>query len=65
WLNDESPAFSALGIFGQTIYINPDSGVVIATHGAWNSADGDDYNRRRDIVIAAIEGRLAMQAAGG
>ncbi|MEM6710061.1 MAG: serine hydrolase [Pseudomonadota bacterium] len=65
WLNDESPAFSALGIFGQTIYINPESGVVIATHGAWNSADGDDYNHRRDIAIAAIEGRLAVQAAGG
>ena len=60
WLFDGA-AYSALGIFGQTIYVNPSSGVVIATHGAWNDADSDRYNERRLAAIGAIEAALAAQ----
>ena len=61
WWLFEGRAYSALGIFGQTIYVNPASGVVIATHGAWNDADTDRYNERRLAAITAIEAALAAQ----
>ena len=58
WLLD-GPAYTAYGIFGQTIYVNPKSGVVIATHGAWNQATGRSYGERRLAAFAAIEAALA------
>jgi len=40
WLNGDS-TYSASGIFGQSIYINPQENVVIAVHSAWNEADSE------------------------
>ena len=34
-----NPTFSAIGIFGQYIYINPDENVVVAMWSAWSEAD--------------------------
>jgi CubicO group peptidase (beta-lactamase class C family) len=40
WLFDDN-SYSAAGIFGQGIYINPDTGVVIAINSAWDVATSD------------------------
>jgi CubicO group peptidase (beta-lactamase class C family) len=40
WLFDDN-SYSAAGIFGQGIYINPDTGVVIAINSAWGVATSD------------------------
>ncbi len=40
-LNDDDGAFAALGIYGQTIYVNPKRHVVIVQTAAWPEPDPD------------------------
>ena len=40
-LNDDDGAFAALGIYGQTIYVNPRRHVVIVQTAAWPEPDPD------------------------
>ena len=38
WWTTAGPAYQALGIFGQTIHINPELNLVIVTQSAWPTA---------------------------
>ena len=38
WWTTDGPAYQALGIFGQTIHINPELDLVIVTQSAWPTA---------------------------
>ncbi len=37
-VDDRGPAYHALGIFGQTVHINPELDLVIVTQSAWPTA---------------------------
>ncbi|MEM1434581.1 MAG: serine hydrolase [Pseudomonadota bacterium] len=58
WLSD-GPAFSAQGIFGQMIYVNPETNLVVAVHSAWPAADEPSAWARLERLFAAIEQALA------
>lgn len=51
-LNDDDGAFAALGIYGQTIYINPKRHVVIVQTAAWPLPDPDE---RWDETIKVMQ----------
>ncbi len=38
WWTTDAPAYQALGIFGQTIHINPELDLVVVTQSAWPTA---------------------------
>jgi len=58
WLEDDG-AFRASGIFGQGVYIHPQSDTVIAVLSAWTAATGPDYGAHRDALFSAIDEFLA------
>ena len=51
-LNDDDGAFAALGIYGQTIYVNPKRHVVIVQTAAWPQPDPDE---RWDETIKVMQ----------
>ena len=57
WLEGDG-VYSAYGIFGQRIYIDPSEGVVIAQHSAWPNADEDSgwalQNALFEALVAAV-----------
>jgi CubicO group peptidase (beta-lactamase class C family) len=56
----QDPAFQAVGISGQAIYVNPARGVVIAQFSAWPQASPSDEIRGEGaIVFDAIVERLS------
>lgn len=59
WLFDNN-AYSAAGIFGQGIFINPDTGVVIATNGAWNVATSDHDVALKLAMYFAIDEAISQ-----
>ncbi|MCA1791692.1 MAG: beta-lactamase family protein [Thioalkalivibrio sp.] len=62
WLADDG-AFTARGIFGQMIHIDPDRDLVIATHGAWPSPTGEAFSAHRDGFVDAVGGLLDARAS--
>jgi CubicO group peptidase (beta-lactamase class C family) len=42
WIYGHGP-YEAIGIFGQSIYIDPAEHLVIVTNSAWPEADADKY----------------------
>ena len=58
WWLSEGGAYSAIGIFGQSIYVDPARQVVIATHSAWPAAGGDAFYEHRQAFFAALAARL-------
>ena len=52
WIGQDS--FSAIGIFGQRIYINPDQNLVIAIHSAWNQAGSREYFAHEDAFVRSV-----------
>lgn len=52
WLEQDS--FAALGIFGQSIAIYPDSKTIIVTHSAWPSASNEEQGAHRRALLKAI-----------
>ena len=58
WWLSEGGAYSAIGIFGQGIYVDPARQVVIATHGAWPAAGGDAFYEHRQAFFAALATQL-------
>jgi CubicO group peptidase (beta-lactamase class C family) len=54
WLRSKA-GFSASGIFGQGIYINPATGVVIALHSAWDVAVSRENIALKLAMYDAIE----------
>lgn len=57
WLFGEG-SYAALGIFGQTIFIDPASNSVIAIHSSADQASGSEYHDHRDAVLFALRERL-------
>lgn len=55
WLNGDG-AYRALGIFGQSIYINPAKDLVVVSLGAWNTAVGEGYSAHREGFLKAVDG---------
>ena len=58
WWLSEGGTYSAIGIFGQGIYVDPARQVVIATHSAWPVAGGDAFYEHRQAFFAALAARL-------
>ena len=54
----EPSSFSALGIFGQMIWINPATETIIVTHSAWPEADSRELNLHQFMLARAIQGAL-------
>jgi len=57
WLQGEG-RFSALGIFGQQIFVNPALNLVVAVHGNDDVAEALEYEAEVLSVIQAIEAAL-------
>ena len=59
WLRDGG-AYAGIGIFGQLLWIDPQSKIVIVTHGAWPKATDRELSRHRwalvDALAAAVRG---------
>lgn len=53
-------AYAAQGIFGQLIWINPQSNVIIAMHSSWPQAVGRDLSVHRRAAVAAINAHLTQ-----
>jgi CubicO group peptidase (beta-lactamase class C family) len=57
WLQGEG-RFSALGIFGQQIFVNPALNLVVAVHGNDDVAEALEYEAEVQSVIKTIEAAL-------
>ncbi len=53
WLSQDG-AFSAIGIFGQLIYIDPKRDLVVAIHSNAPAAVNTDYHKHQHAAVAAI-----------
>ena len=54
WWLQAGGQFDALGIFGQSIHIDPARRLVVVTHSAWPTALGDEFDERRAAFLAAL-----------
>ena len=59
WWLGEGQSFSARGIFGQGIFIEPSDNIVIVTHSAWPVPTGREFSAHRGALIAAVKRNLA------
>ncbi|HEX2464633.1 MAG TPA: serine hydrolase [Thermoanaerobaculia bacterium] len=53
WLRDDG-TYAGIGIFGQFLWIDPKSKIVIVTHSAWPTAVGRDLSRHRGMMVEAL-----------
>lgn len=60
WLNGGG-RFDALGIFGQSIHVDPARRLVVVTHSAWPTAIGDEFDKRRQAFLAALARHLEAE----
>jgi CubicO group peptidase (beta-lactamase class C family) len=58
WLNADG-TYTARGIFGQHIYIDPANKVVIAVHSNTPAAVGTAYHKHLDRVVPAVAAAVA------
>ena len=58
WWLQAGGQFDALGIFGQSIHIDPARHLVVVTHSAWPTALGDEFDERRAAFLAALAQHL-------
>jgi CubicO group peptidase (beta-lactamase class C family) len=47
WWPQQDGSFAALGIFGQSMWIDPSRGLVVVTLGDWNTATGAEHSKAR------------------
>lgn len=57
WLMGDG-SYTARGIFGQQIYVDPAAGLVIAAHSNAPTATGSDYARHLNAVTQALRAHL-------
>lgn len=57
WLYGDG-SYAALGIFGQTIFVDPKSRSVIAIHSSAASASGSPYHEHRNALVSALRDHL-------
>lgn len=60
WLHADG-SYEALGIFGQSIHIDPARRLVVAAHSAWPTAVGDEFHNRRLAFLAALKRSVDRQ----
>jgi len=53
WLAGDG-VFAGIGIFGQYLWMDPSSNIVIVTHSAWPYATNPEYSRHRAALVAAL-----------
>jgi CubicO group peptidase (beta-lactamase class C family) len=53
WLREDG-GYAGIGIFGQLLWIDPKSKLVIVTHSAWPTAVGRDLSRHRTALVEAL-----------
>jgi CubicO group peptidase (beta-lactamase class C family) len=63
WLHDDG-SFSARGIFGQLIHIDPALDLVIAMHGAWPEPTDPERSAHRDAFVRAVKASLRPVITG-
>ncbi|MEE2778831.1 MAG: serine hydrolase domain-containing protein [Acidobacteriota bacterium] len=54
WWLGEAPVFRGIGIYGQTVWVDPARDLVIVTHSAWPRATGREFSVHTGGVIQAI-----------
>lgn len=54
WWLGPNDTYSALGIFGQAISINPAENLIIVTHGVWPRATGTEFSDHRVAFFSAL-----------
>jgi CubicO group peptidase (beta-lactamase class C family) len=59
WWTHPDGSYEAIGVFGQSIYINPAEKLVIVTNSAWPEADADKYYIAHGAYVAAVRKALA------
>ena len=47
-------AYSAIGIYGQLIYVDPTNDLVIVTQSAWTAAGGREFSAHRAAMVTAV-----------
>ena len=63
WTNDDG-SFSAQGIFGQGIFIDPKRKLVIASNGNWPTAtDPEGVGKAREDFYRAVQAAVDAEAA--
>lgn len=65
WWAREDGGYSAIGIFGQAIFIDPARELVIATNASWRDARGDVAGQGDDRAAFYDAVRAALDAEGG
>lgn len=63
WWTFDDGTFTARGIFGQTIFIDPARQLVIALNGNWLNATDADLNQKRFTLIAEIQAIIDQESA--
>lgn len=58
WLGGNG-VYSAVGIYGQAIHIDPAEELIIVTHGAWPRATGREFSRHRTAFFRAVTAALS------
>lgn len=61
WWTFEDGSFTARGIFGQNIFIDPKRELVIAFNGNWEHADEPDLNRERFEFIDSVRSLIDQE----
>ena len=59
----QAGAFTAIGAFGQYIYVNPAARVVVAIHSAWRQNNDPDADLETFTLIGAIVSALRPDPA--
>ena len=54
WIHPDGSAYEAIGIFGQSIYINPAERLIIVTNSAWAQADELPTYAVHDAYVDAV-----------
>ncbi len=62
WLRDNG-AYSATGIYGQAIHIDPAEDLIIVTQSAWPRATGREFSHHRSAFFEAITEALSQAKA--
>src|SRR3546814_7142031 len=57
WWIPSPGIYAALGVFGQTIYIDPAKDLVIVQIAAWPAASGPQYSARRLALVGEQQER--------
>ncbi len=58
WWLGEGSSYSARGIFGQGIFVDPSDETVLVTQGAWPAPTGREFSEHRDAFFAALKRAL-------